>query len=84
VTGSLWTAFWLGMRMIVLVLGYRFGFYQRERVLWHDGLIAGSMTQLAVRLGSRTEARRPVHADQEQRAAARQPASAAAAAKSER
>lgn len=83
VTGSLWTAFWLGMRMIVLVLGYRFGFYQRERVLWHEGLMAGSMSQLAFRLGSGVEPRRPIPEDQEQRAAARQSDGPATAAKSE-
>jgi hypothetical protein len=78
VTGSLWTAFWLGMRMIVLVLGYRFGFYQRERVLWHEGLMAASMSQLASRLGSGVEPCRPIPEDQEKRAAARQPAGATA------
>lgn len=82
VTGSLWTAFWLGMRMIVLVLSYRLGLHRRERVFWDEGLMAASMSQLASRLGSGVEPRRPIHEDQEQRAAARQPAGAATAAKS--
>jgi glycosyltransferase involved in cell wall biosynthesis len=34
VTGDLSKAFWLGIQMIGLVLGYRFGFYRRERSLW--------------------------------------------------
>ena len=34
VTGSLWKAFWLGMRMIALVWEYRLGFHQRERMAW--------------------------------------------------
>jgi glycosyltransferase involved in cell wall biosynthesis len=34
VTGDLSKAFYLGIQMIGLVLGYRFGFYRRERVLW--------------------------------------------------
>ena len=36
VTGDLWKAFWLGMRMITLVLGYRFGLQRAERVRWND------------------------------------------------
>jgi glycosyltransferase involved in cell wall biosynthesis len=31
VTGSLWKAFWLGMRMIVLVFEYRLGFHDAQR-----------------------------------------------------
>ena len=34
VTGDYWKAFRLGMRMIVLVLEYRFGFRRRQRVPW--------------------------------------------------
>ena len=34
VTGSLWKAFWLGMRMIVLVLEYRFGLHAKARPAW--------------------------------------------------
>ena len=34
VTGSLWKAFWLGMRMIVLVLEYRFGLHAQTRTAW--------------------------------------------------
>jgi glycosyltransferase involved in cell wall biosynthesis len=80
VTGSLWTAFWLGMRMIVLVLSYRLGIYRRERILWDEGLMAASMSKLAARLGSGIAPRRPVHADQQPRPAARQPAGGATAA----
>jgi hypothetical protein len=47
VTGSLWTAFWLGMRMIVLVLGYRFGWYPRQRATWHEPEMADSIARLA-------------------------------------
>jgi hypothetical protein len=36
VTGDLWKAFWLGLRMITLVLGYRFGMQRAARVLWTD------------------------------------------------
>jgi glycosyltransferase involved in cell wall biosynthesis len=36
VTGSFWKAFRLGWRMIFLVLGYRFGFYRRERTMWEE------------------------------------------------
>jgi glycosyltransferase involved in cell wall biosynthesis len=35
VTGDLWKAFRLGVRMIGLVLGYRFGLNQRNRTFWH-------------------------------------------------
>jgi hypothetical protein len=34
VTGDLWKAFGLGIRMIGLVLGYRFGLHQRSRTPW--------------------------------------------------
>jgi glycosyltransferase involved in cell wall biosynthesis len=34
VTGSLWKAFWLGLRMIALVLEYRFGLRQGFRTDW--------------------------------------------------
>src|SRR5580704_209669 len=34
VTGDLWKAFRLGVRMIGMVLGYRFGLYRRSRTLW--------------------------------------------------
>ncbi len=47
VTGSLWTAFWLGMRMIVLVLGYRFGYYARQRINWDEPETATSIARLA-------------------------------------
>lgn len=47
VTGSLWTAFWLGMRMIVLVLGYRCGWYARQRSTWHEPEMADSIARLA-------------------------------------
>jgi glycosyltransferase involved in cell wall biosynthesis len=36
VTGDLWKAFRLGVRMIFLVLGYRFGFYRRSRTRWSE------------------------------------------------
>jgi len=36
VTGDLWKAFWLGLRMIALVLSYRFGLYSAARVRWAD------------------------------------------------
>ena len=36
VTGDVWKAFWLGMRMITLVLGYRFGLRRAERVRWNE------------------------------------------------
>jgi glycosyltransferase involved in cell wall biosynthesis len=38
VTGDLWKAFRLGVRMIVLVLEYRFGLHQRNRTPWHPAL----------------------------------------------
>jgi glycosyltransferase involved in cell wall biosynthesis len=34
VTGDLWKAFWLGLRMITLVLSYRFGRHTAARVRW--------------------------------------------------
>ena len=34
VTGDLWKAFRLGIRMIVLVFEYRLGFHRRSRTLW--------------------------------------------------
>jgi glycosyltransferase involved in cell wall biosynthesis len=34
VTGSLWKAFWLGVQMIGMVLGYRFGVYRKQRSRW--------------------------------------------------
>ena len=36
VTGDLWKAFWLGMRMITLVLSYRFGLHSAARIRWVD------------------------------------------------
>jgi hypothetical protein len=36
VTGDLWKAFWLGMRMIALVLSYRLGLHRAARVRWDD------------------------------------------------
>src|SRR6478609_571896 len=36
VTGDLWKAFWLGMRMITLVLSYRFGLRSATRIRWTD------------------------------------------------
>ena len=34
VTGDLWKAGWLGLRMIALVLGYRFGGFRAPRIAW--------------------------------------------------
>ena len=34
VTGDFWKAFRLGLRMILLVAEYRFGFYRKARTLW--------------------------------------------------
>ncbi|MBI3693529.1 MAG: glycosyltransferase family 2 protein [Acidobacteria bacterium] len=34
VTGSFWTAFWVGLRMIGMVLGYRFGLVRGPRTAW--------------------------------------------------
>jgi glycosyltransferase involved in cell wall biosynthesis len=42
VTGDLWKAFRLGIRMIGLVLGYRFGLHQRSRTVWRP---AGDVEQ---------------------------------------
>ncbi|HZS52738.1 MAG TPA: glycosyltransferase family 2 protein [Bryobacterales bacterium] len=36
VTGDFWKAFSLGVRMIRLVLAYRFGFYRRARISWES------------------------------------------------
>jgi glycosyltransferase involved in cell wall biosynthesis len=36
VTGDLWKAFWLGMRMIALVLSYRVGLQSAARIPWED------------------------------------------------
>ena len=36
VTGDLWKAFKLGLRMIALVLGYRLGLHRAARVRWND------------------------------------------------
>jgi glycosyltransferase involved in cell wall biosynthesis len=36
VTGDLWKAFWLGMRMIGLVLEYRVGLHPAERRMWTE------------------------------------------------
>jgi glycosyltransferase involved in cell wall biosynthesis len=36
VTGSLWKAFWLGLRMILLVWEYRLGFKAAARVRWNS------------------------------------------------
>lgn len=36
VTGSLWKAFWLGLRMILLVWEYRLGFRAAARVPWYS------------------------------------------------
>jgi glycosyltransferase involved in cell wall biosynthesis len=38
VTGNLWKAFYLGWRMIFLVLAYRFGFCHRQRSMWNERL----------------------------------------------
>jgi glycosyltransferase involved in cell wall biosynthesis len=38
VTGDLWKAFALGIRMIGLVLGYRFGLHHRSRTPWGQAL----------------------------------------------
>jgi hypothetical protein len=40
----LWKAFWLGMRMILLVLEYRFGLHQKPRQKWTPGLRPVSLT----------------------------------------
>lgn len=40
VTGSLWKAWVLGWRMILLVLSYRFGLYSRSRVRWMEAPVA--------------------------------------------
>lgn len=45
VTGDLSKAVWLGLRMIVLVLQYRFGFFRRKRTLWSER--GETRTQLA-------------------------------------
>jgi len=34
VTGDLWKAWWLGLRMIALVLGYRFSAFLTPRIVW--------------------------------------------------
>jgi glycosyltransferase involved in cell wall biosynthesis len=36
VTGDLWKAFRLGVRMIALVLAYRFGWYAKKRTTWRE------------------------------------------------
>src|SRR5579864_2220871 len=36
VTGDFWKAFGLGMQMIAMVLGYRFGVYRRNRLVWSE------------------------------------------------
>src|SRR6185503_17585368 len=36
VTGDLWKAFKLGLRMITLVLSYRFGLQNAARIRWKD------------------------------------------------
>jgi glycosyltransferase involved in cell wall biosynthesis len=36
VTGDVWKAFWLGMRMIILVLSYRCGLHGAARVRWNE------------------------------------------------
>jgi glycosyltransferase involved in cell wall biosynthesis len=62
VTGSFWKAFWLGMRMIVLVLSYRFGLHARQRVLWDEPRMAPSIARLAGGVASnrnRTENKTP-------------------------
>jgi glycosyltransferase involved in cell wall biosynthesis len=76
VTGSLWTAFWLGMRMIVLVLGYRFGFYRWPRTPWDRASMPASMSQLAYRLGSGIGPEGQAQPDQEQGAGTRHRAGA--------
>jgi glycosyltransferase involved in cell wall biosynthesis len=38
VTGDLWKAFRLGVRMIGLVLGYRFGLHKRSRTPWRPAI----------------------------------------------
>lgn len=38
VTGDLWKAFRLGIRMIWLVLEYRFGLHRRDRIFWQQDL----------------------------------------------
>jgi hypothetical protein len=41
VTGDFWKAFRLGVRMIGLVLGYRFGVHRRSRTQWPQALDVG-------------------------------------------
>ncbi len=63
VTGSFWKAFWLGMRMIVLVLGYRLGFHARERAIWDEPELATSISRMAARVapsGNLTPNKAPV------------------------
>jgi hypothetical protein len=38
VTGDIWKAFGLGIRMIALVLEYRFGLHRRSREQWQPAL----------------------------------------------
>lgn len=52
VTGDFWKAFKLGMRMIGLVLEYRFGLVRRQRVLWKNRPQAAVAPALAQNLGS--------------------------------
>jgi hypothetical protein len=49
VTGDLWKAFWLGVRMITLVLEYRLGRRAARRVMWDDssGRRAAALPQAA-------------------------------------
>jgi glycosyltransferase involved in cell wall biosynthesis len=45
VTGSLWKAFWLGIRMIVLVLDYRLGLRAGNRTVWSQRPPVGAGTR---------------------------------------
>ncbi len=54
VTGSFAGAFLLGCRMMLLVLGYRFGLHGRSRRLWQD--------LSAAHIHARNGRRGPVHA----------------------
>jgi hypothetical protein len=64
VTGSLWTAFWLGMRMIVLVLGYRFGWHTRQRLTWEEPEVATSIARLVASVGPNHRAETKIAASQ--------------------
>jgi glycosyltransferase involved in cell wall biosynthesis len=55
VTGDLWKAFRLGVRMIALVLAYRFGLYGKKRTTWREYI----EVELQLEALSRSVAREP-------------------------